>query len=346
MPGGAELVARIWVAQRRPRPAAAARHRHRGEPRPLPRGHRPALRRHQRAPAAPGAAARHRRRPRAARLHPDHRRPRARGLPHQRGPRRLPRPRADPRALGRRGRPGARLRHRARGQPRLDRLHDPHAGPGRHRPVPARARRAVLRRRVAGSRRTRRADPRARHRGLRGRRRQRLQHGRHGLPAGAARQRRLPAPRPRLPRDVRRAVAGLRRGRGPDHLDHQRRARPDLGRPRGLRAGRPSTAPTSTPPRPSRSGRSSTRSPAPTSGRPSGRCASTSSRTPAAGSRVLDPARLRAGRAGVDRLVPRPRRADHRVRPPRPVVQAAHADAVATPSGSSGCCSTPSGRSS
>ena len=54
--------------------------------------------------------------------------PGARGLPHQRGPRRLPRPRADPRAHGRRGRPEARLRHRARGRPRLDRLHHPHPG--------------------------------------------------------------------------------------------------------------------------------------------------------------------------------------------------------------------------
>ena len=41
--------------------------------------------------------------------------------------------------------PAARLRHRARGVPRLDRLHDPHPGAGRHRPVLPRARRAVLR---------------------------------------------------------------------------------------------------------------------------------------------------------------------------------------------------------
>ena len=45
------------------------------------------------------------------------------------------------------------------------------------------------------------------------------------------------APRRGQPRHVQRPVAGLRRGRGADHLDHQRRARPDLGRPRGLRAG-------------------------------------------------------------------------------------------------------------
>ncbi len=50
---------------------------------------------------------------------PDHRAPGARGVPHQRGPRRLPRPGADPRAHRRRGRPEARLRHRARGRPRV-----------------------------------------------------------------------------------------------------------------------------------------------------------------------------------------------------------------------------------
>ena len=97
-PGGPDL-----GRQRRPGAAAAARHRRRGQPRPLRRRHRPPLRRQQRAPAAPGAAARRRRRPRAARLLADHRSPRARGVPHQRGPRRLPRPRADPRAHRRRG---------------------------------------------------------------------------------------------------------------------------------------------------------------------------------------------------------------------------------------------------
>ena len=153
--------------QRRPGAAAAARLRRRGQPRPLPRRHRPALRRQQRAPAAPGAAARRRRRPRAARLLPDHRRPGARGLPHQRGPRRLPRPRADPRA------------HRRGERPELDfdtalevgrastvfTTHTP--VPGRHRPVPARAGRAVLRRGRPAARRPGRADPRARRRGLR-----------------------------------------------------------------------------------------------------------------------------------------------------------------------------------
>ena len=43
------------------------------------------------------------------------------------------------------------------------------------------------------------------------------------------------AARPGQPRDVRRAVAGLRRRRRPDHVDHQRRPRPDLGGARGAR---------------------------------------------------------------------------------------------------------------
>ena len=98
MPGGAELRGPDLGRPGRPGAAAAARLRRRGEPRPPPRGHRPAVRRQQRAPAAPGAAARRRRRPGAARVLADHRRARARGVPHQRGPRRLPRPRADPRA--------------------------------------------------------------------------------------------------------------------------------------------------------------------------------------------------------------------------------------------------------
>ena len=90
----------------------------------------------------------------------------------------------------------------------------------------------------ADARRPGRPDPRARHRGLRRRRRRRVQHGGDGLPARPARQRRLAAARRRQPRHVQRPVAGLRRGRGADRLDHQRRARPDLGGPRGLRAGR------------------------------------------------------------------------------------------------------------
>ena len=94
--------------------------------RPIRDGHRPAVRRQHRAPAAPGDAARHRRRARDPRLLPDHRRRRARGVPHQRGPRRLPRPRADPRAH--RGRPGLDFDAALEVVPRRHGVHHPHPG--------------------------------------------------------------------------------------------------------------------------------------------------------------------------------------------------------------------------
>ena len=56
------------------------------------------------------------------------------GVPHQRGPRRLPRRRAHPRAD--RG-PRADLRRGRRGGPRRHPVHHPHPGPRRHRPVRA-----------------------------------------------------------------------------------------------------------------------------------------------------------------------------------------------------------------
>ena len=205
-----------------------------------------------------------------------------------------------------------------------------------HTPVPAGIDRfprelvaAVLRRQLADPRRPRRAGARPRRRGLRGRRRRRLQHGRDGLPPRPARQRRLPAARPRQPRHVQRPVARLRRGRGADQLDHQRRPRPDLDRARGHRARRRAAAPTSTATTPTRCGRWSTRSATARSGTSSARCAPASSRTPAAGcarsaaKRGFAPAEL-----DLDRQRPRPRRADHRLRAPRADVQAAHADAA------------------
>ncbi len=267
----------------RPGAAAAARLRRRGEPRPLPRGDRPAVRRHLRAPAAPGDPARHRRGPRAARARAPHRDQRARGLPHQRGPCRVPRPRADPRADDRGVRAEARLRHRARGLPRLDRLHHAHPGTGRHRPLLARPHGAVLRHGWPAQRHPDRADPRPRLRGLRRGRPDRVQHGGDGLPALAACERRLPAARPRQPRDVPRSLAGLRRGRGADHLDHQRRPRPDLGRARGLRPRRAARRRRRLRRGPTRSGTPSTRSRRPSSGRSSACSASGWSATRAAG---------------------------------------------------------------
>ena len=83
---------------------------------------------------------------------------------------------------------------------------------------------------------------------------------------------------------VQRPVAGLRRGRGADRLDHQRRARADAGWPARCSTSPPRRAPTprsddvETP-----SGPPSTRCPATRSGRSSGSCASGSSSTPAAG---------------------------------------------------------------
>ena len=68
--------------------------------------------------------------------------------------------------------------------------------PGRHRPVPADAGGAVLRRDRRHARRTAGEAAGPRHRGLRRRRRHRVQHGGDGLPARPARQRRLAAARP------------------------------------------------------------------------------------------------------------------------------------------------------
>ena len=99
--------------------------------------HRPPLRRRRRAPAAPGDRARHRRRQGAARA-----RPAPRGVPHQRGPRRVPVVRADARA----GRPtGLTVRRGRRGGARRRRVHHAHARAGRHRPVRAVADGEVLR---------------------------------------------------------------------------------------------------------------------------------------------------------------------------------------------------------
>ena len=77
--------------RRRAGAALPARRRRRREPARPARHHRPPLRRRHRAPAAPGDPPRHRRRARPRRAR--HRRP---GVPHQRGPRRVPRPRAHP----------------------------------------------------------------------------------------------------------------------------------------------------------------------------------------------------------------------------------------------------------
>ena len=146
-----------------------------------------------RAPARAGAAARRRRRAGDPRLLRGHRRRRARGVPHQRGPRRLPRRRAHPRA--RRGR-RPRLRRGAAGGAGRHGVHHAHPGAGRHRPVRPRPGRRAPRpawpacRSSASSTLGAEDDP------------THVQHGAHGAAARPARQRRLAAARRGQPRDV------------------------------------------------------------------------------------------------------------------------------------------------
>src|SRR5207245_1812975 len=83
---------------------------------------------------------------------------------------------------------------------RRHRVHHPHPGAGGHRPVPAGADRALLRR-------VRRAPGAAHPAGRRGGPDQ-VQHGLHGPAPGAAGQRREPAARPRQPANVPGAEVG------------------------------------------------------------------------------------------------------------------------------------------
>ena len=265
----------------------------------------------------------------------------ARGLPHQRGPRRVPGPGADPGARGR----GPRLRRCAREGPGRNGLHHPHPGAGRHRPVRPRPDRGRLRRRQRRSRRPGRAGARAGRRGLRRWRPQRLQHGRDGPAARSARQRRQQAARRRQPRDVRGAVAGLRPRRGADQLDHQRGARSDLGRPSGGRPGREVHRRRHRRPRQGLgvdrlgAGRRDLGHPARHARRPG-------DRGPAPGALVLAQAGRQPGRARLGRRRARPGRAHHRVRPPGAHLQAAHADAARARPAQEAAAATPTGPSS
>ena len=177
----------------RPGAAAADGLRRRAERRPRARDHRPAVRRRHRPPAGPGGAARHRRRPRHPRLLP------ITGAPA---------PEVFHTNEGHAGFLGLeRIReYMADGLDFDTALERTRAGtvftthtpvPGRHRPVPARADRRPVRATSAACRWT---GAGARRRGLRGRRPRQVQHGRDGLPARPARQRRLAA--------ARRGVAG------------------------------------------------------------------------------------------------------------------------------------------
>ena len=324
LPGGQELLARIWVAQVGRVPLLLLDSDIEAERRAAARGHGPVVRRWLRAPAAAGGAARDRRHPGDPRLLPDHRGARARGVPHQRGPCRVPRPGADPRV---RLRAGAGLRRGARAGPRGHGLHDAHPGAGRHRPVPARADRVPVRPRQPVPGAAGQADPRPRRRELPGRRPVGVQHGRDGHAPGRSGQRRQPAARARVPRDVRGALAGLRRATT-------------------CRSPRSPTGSMRRPGWPARCSSSSRRSPCcrePRSRRlerrrhgarradlehQAGAAPAAGRRRARPGAEVVAAARREPGRARLGRLGARPRRADDRLRAPRAVVQAAHPDAA------------------
>ncbi len=300
----------------RPRPPAPPRHGRGGERRGGADDHGPPLRRVRRAPAEAGDPPRGRRRPRARRV-----RLRPRGLPHERGARRLPRARADEPADP----PRHRSRRGADRRPRGHRVHDAHAGSGRHRPVrrrPDRALRLLVRARPRAAELVR---PAARTRAGRGGRPAGLQHGLHGPAPGAARQRRLRPPRRGLPADVREPLARIRGARGADRPHHERGPRGNLDvrrvrlpvrtaprldrldRPRGLGAD---------PLRPRRGDLV----------RPPAVAAAPRDRRPAAGPRGVGGAGRAREAARLGRVRPRSGRADDRVRPPRAVLQAPDAD--------------------
>ena len=132
------------------------------------------------------------------------------GVPHERGPRRLPRPGARAR---RSSRTGLDARARPASRPRAHRLHDAYAGAGRHRPLLARPHGALLRR---GRRATGLPLERLLALGAEaGGDAARLQHGGTRHPHGRARQRRQQAARQRRARDVRAALPGHRARRVP-----------------------------------------------------------------------------------------------------------------------------------
>ena len=190
----------------------------------VPHGHRPPLRRRHRAPHPPGDPPRHRRRAGARRARPSTRRCST--------PTRATPASSASSASASSSPTRASLRRGDRGGAGRHHLHHPHAGAGRHRPLPARADGAVLRRL-----------------GRRVRRHVRRAHGPRpppgdepderfnmavmGLRLAGRVQRRGQAARRGQPGDVRRPLAGRARRRGADQVGHQRRARAAPGcRPR------------------------------------------------------------------------------------------------------------------
>ena len=282
--------------------------------------HRPALRRRRRAPAAPGDPPRHRRRagPRGA----GHRRP---GVPHQRGPRRLPRARAHA-PVDRRRRPH--LRRGGRGHPRRVDLHHPHPGPRRHRPLPPRADRALLRRLGRRVRRHRRRAHGARPPAQRGRAAEpddeRFNMAVMGLRL-AGRSNAVAKLHGAVSREMFNELwPDLEPDEVPDQVGHQRRPRRHLGVGRHDRPARP--------PRPARVGRGRRRELGPrlaharrravagqgAGPRPAGRLRARC----ACKQRAHRVSGISASEADVGRRPARPGRPHHRLRPPLRHLQA------------------------
>ena len=188
------------ACRRRVHPAVPARHERARQPAGSDRCDEPPVRRRRAAPTAPGDRPRHRWRQGVARP-----RPHTAGVPHERGPCRVPRSGAGPRM----DRAGPVVRRSDRSRSRRWPVHHAHAGAGRHRPVPARPVRAVLRHLRQGVRGHLRRAVRARP--TRRRARRQVQHGRDGPAARRTIERGRQTPRRRLPRDVRWDVAGAAR---------------------------------------------------------------------------------------------------------------------------------------
>ncbi len=301
--------------------AAAAGHRPARERAGAARHHRPALRGRPGPPHPAGDPGRDRRDAGGPRLLPAHRPPPTRGVPHQRGARRFPRPGTHP-GTHRTG--GSGLRPDPRRRPRRNGLHHPHPRPGRHRPVPGRHGPPLLRRRRRprpAARCQHPAGPRAGRRGQP----EHVQHGQHGAAARAAGQRGVPAPRPGPAGHVPGAVARVRRRGGADHLRHQRCARPDLVGPGDQPALRGRRLGVGTRQQAAR-GRTDHRRVA--VGDPLHPAGTARRRGAAeAAGRLAAPGSVRTG-TGLDRVGVRPGRPHHRLRPPRPHLQAADADAA------------------
>ena len=230
-PGGAGAQRAGLAGRGRPGAAAAARLRHRGERRRPARRHRPALRRRPGPPDPPGDPRRHRRRARGARLLRGHRAPRS---PRCSTPTRATRATSGLeriRELQRRR--GPRLRRGAGRGARRHGVHHAHAGARRHRPVPGRHGPPLLRRRGEARAAARRADRRACSRSA------------PRTTRACSTWRTWACAWPSAPTACRSCTARcrgacsaalwqrLRRRRGADRLGDQRRARPDLGGPRG-----------------------------------------------------------------------------------------------------------------